>query len=1066
MGPDEILNLILRITSESAEPKRDLVELAAELKAFDGESATADVDVDTDPAKTALTDLKKGFADFRQDLQDVSVRAGPFGLSLENLLKVVGVLVPLVVSLGAALIALGAAAGAAVAGVAALTVAAVAAAGPIAALAIGAAVSYKKASTALDDYRQALQRVHTATIAQQHAEQSLEEAERNSQRAVEELRRARDDARTQISDQQESALQAQADAEYNLTQAQAEQQAAQEALNTAREEAVRTLFDMKQAADGAAISEERAQIALKRARDRLQELKDAGVKGLDLQSAVLDVRQAEEDLQTARENGRRSQEDLDAAEQRGIHNSTQMVAARDRIEQANRAAAEATTALAKATEENAKAQLLTVHRDDQVRAARQRVAEADRAVTEQRQRLTEATRKLQIAERDAAKQRELSASMRPGGAARELHAEIKELGKAWREVTGPSNDRIFAGLTDGIDSFLPTLRGLKGEFTDLGGVIGDAFRELGKEFGSPVWERFFSFFTEAASKVVPLMTGSFIDFARILANIAKAAMPSLLRALRGFSDWLDGVTSSTNDTNRLGDGIERLVDVAGSVGDLFVSIGKAIVAVGRAALGPGQELTDWLSEGIDKWAEWAAGPEGQAQINKFFEDMIPLAKEIAQLLVDIVDAALKWSQLMAPTIQDLLGIARSLAGPFNTLLGIFASLPAPIRDVIGVLFLFRGPIGTIVGLIFKLKLLRTILGGESLLGGAGLLSGLSRLKDGLISLGTSIGSKAGGLISRIGGLSGALRAVPYVAAGAAALEYGDDLGKAAAGLFGFSDAAIAATEANADALGVLSDAIYATFQSLPKGLQDAVSKLKGNRGIRDLFSDAELQSWADRLATGGAKAARAWNHEVRARVFDAQTKEALGQSAADVASKIGDAFAKEGVKSTRAANHTARSIALAFGKIPESASTAIKALGDGLLAGLDGIAKSVYDSAVNVADAIARGLKDKLKIKSPSKVMQGIGQAVGDGIVQGMRDRHSAVSKEADDIFGLLNRSAAGAITASVRGHKARRHSGSAGQTTQHFDMRPHVEGGDYPDADEYVADLSRNLRSRGFSLA
>lgn len=101
--------------------------------------------------------------------------------------------------------------------------------------------------------------------------------------------------------------------------------------------------------------------------------------------------------------------------------------------------------------------------------------------------------------------------------------------------------------------------------------------------------------------------------------------------------------------------------------------------------------------------------------------------------------------------------------------------------------------------------------------------------------------------------------------------------------------------------------------------------------------------------------------------------------ASDTAKKAGSSVAKSGASGT--GNSEAK----------ESAVTAGKGIGDGVVTGVLAKKKAAYDAGYEVGKASAKGTKDGAKVNSPSKISMLTGEGIGEGIILGIRHMNKAV---------------------------------------------------------------------------
>lgn len=96
----------------------------------------------------------------------------------------------------------------------------------------------------------------------------------------------------------------------------------------------------------------------------------------------------------------------------------------------------------------------------------------------------------------------------------------------------------------------------------------------------------------------------------------------------------------------------------------------------------------------------------------------------------------------------------------------------------------------------------------------------------------------------------------------------------------------------------------------------------------------------------------------------------------------------------------------------------------GLVNGIKNMIGSVGDAVKNIADRITGGLRDFLKISSPSRVLMQLGEDTGEGFIRGLERKITSIRREAAEM--------AAAVTETIGGMSAPRSavaSGSAGST-------------------------------------
>ncbi len=296
-----------------------------------------------------------------------------------------------------------------------------------------------------------------------------------------------------------------------------------------------------------------------------------------------------------------------------------------------------------------------------------------------------------------------------GSAAHKLAAAASDVSSAFAKAIAPGADAVFDGMADGLRSILPLVRSLQGPLTTLGKAVGDAFRTLGAELARPAWQSFFSMLANAAAQITPALTSSFISLARILRDIAAAAMPFLISGLQQVATALRSISDSTGGVEGLRGSIGGLVSQLGSWLDLIGQIGRVFLNFFAAAAPQGQQLVQWLTEGARALADWLGSAEGIAKVRDFLADVLPLAKELIEFFGRLAVAILAIGQALAPVLTPaiaglniLLEIITKAAGVFGELLGPVGDLMEALGPLGVVLAPVMGPLGLLIGLLSKL----------------------------------------------------------------------------------------------------------------------------------------------------------------------------------------------------------------------------------------------------------------------------------------------------------------------------------------------------------------------------
>lgn len=255
-----------------------------------------------------------------------------------------------------------------------------------------------------------------------------------------------------------------------------------------------------------------------------------------------------------------------------------------------------------------------------------------------------------------------------GTAAFALAGNAEDLANAFTNATAGGSDALFKGISDSIRDIVPLIGKLGPAFTQLGKAGGDALRSLGKEFSSPAWAKFFEFTIDSLGKLTPLFARSFGAMAKVLANIAQAAMPFLIQGFKAVASGIEAIADKTSDIKGLRDTIGGMVDSLKAWGKLLGGIGDLTGAFVQALAPIGDGIVASLGEGAHNLADWLRSSEGLRKVKQFFEDTGPLASELGKLILGIALALLQLGQLVSPALTPIFKAFNRLVGVLNDFL--------------------------------------------------------------------------------------------------------------------------------------------------------------------------------------------------------------------------------------------------------------------------------------------------------------------------------------------------------------------------------------------------------------
>ena len=480
---------------------------------------------------------------------------------------------------------------------------------------------------------------------------AVEQAAEAQAQAADGVRQAREslaDAVQQAADRQLAAAERVEQAEESLADAQVSARQAQEDLTRARRDAALELEDLSNRLASAQLSERDATLDVQEARARLQKVQAQGSKAslLDQERAQLALDQAVQRLKEQQAATKRLADEKEAADKAGVEGSETVRQAQERLAQAQEGVRDQQEALARAQMEQQRTQV------DNTRAlaeAQQRLADAQAGVAKAQRDGAEAVARAQeslaearisAAEQIASAERQVeSAQLSQAGAADQAAVaqakyqaaldklspsargtfdaieRLREAFRGWSESLQPRVMPLFTRAIDGLRRSLPSLTPFVEEAADAVGELQD---RASRGFKSPWWK---SFKKDLAGSVRPAIVGLGTAFGNIfkgMAGVIQAFLPhmdeisgSMRRITARFAKWGTNLKGSPKFERFLSYSAEQapiLAEFLGDIADAVYQVSKSLAplsgpfmaVLGAAARGLASiaETLPWLVQGL------------------------------------------------------------------------------------------------------------------------------------------------------------------------------------------------------------------------------------------------------------------------------------------------------------------------------------------------------------------------------------------------------------------------------------------------------------------------------------
>ena len=437
-------------------------------------------------------------------------------------------------------------------------------------------------------------------------------------------------------------------AKDNLTRATWRLRDSEDALARAAQNARERIQQLGFDAEDAALSQERAAIALEEARESLKRVQDLPPNSKARREAELAFKEADLNYRRAVDRNQDLQKEQNETTANGTRNIDEQVAASDEVLGATRDLLEAQLAYTKAVQENAEAQ-------EKLNKAKKGIFD-DGGGRDPLADLTESQKKFA----------EYLVSLKP---------KIKEL----KEAAGKE---LFKPLTEAIqnvvDNFFPALIPV---LEKTGGALGIAVKDFSKALTEKENLRDFE-------KVAATNVDTISKFGKVSGNLYDALMSLLAAAdplIRRFTDWVvtltDGWKASADaaqESGKLAGIFNTAGDAAAQLGRILGNIGSAFMTMGRAASGPGsggQMIFDALEGATERFEALTKRMEADGSLEKYFKGAASNFIKLGSIIVKVSKFFLKMAD-SENSGQFLDSVAKSIDIVGEAFLGLDETGPA------------------------------------------------------------------------------------------------------------------------------------------------------------------------------------------------------------------------------------------------------------------------------------------------------------------------------------------------------------------------------------------------------
>lgn len=218
------------------------------------------------------------------------------------------------------------------------------------------------------------------------------------------------------------------------------------------------------------------------------------------------------------------------------------------------------------------------------------------------------------------------------------------------------------GLRSGLNYFANSLGGLadvagKG-LASLGGQIGQAARKTGDLVSSAPFLAQITRIFHGLEPIVGNLADGLIFLARAIINVIEAAMPmaqAMAADFAAISQSLAEWTAAQLANGRMAAWLNKAYSIFKRTIGVIVDVLIGLFNIFRIGAGYAGEMGSSIEDAAARFRAWTGSAEGQARINKYFQDSLPALREMGKLLGMIASGfgGLAANQNVAPLLNQI-----------------------------------------------------------------------------------------------------------------------------------------------------------------------------------------------------------------------------------------------------------------------------------------------------------------------------------------------------------------------------------------------------------------------------
>lgn len=256
-----------------------------------------------------------------------------------------------------------------------------------------------------------------------------------------------------------------------------------------------------------------------------------------------------------------------------------------------------------------------------------------------------------------------------------LIGPMQALAQQFKSIRSDMRDAAYPRFAQAMSAAGPAVTVVGAGLTKMAGALGDVAANGARALSSGPWRRDIATIMDRNVTLFRTFASAGGSIANVFRNIAVAAGPMvqmLAEAFRGAMANLATWIQAKRESGALEAFFSRVGRLTLSVGHVLGDFGVGLINIFRGASPLAAGMGESLGAIAEKFRAWTESPAGQQRIHHFFQEMLPVVREIGNAVNTIVGGILKLGEN---------GEAASLLGTFETILKTILAIVSGLAKV-------------------------------------------------------------------------------------------------------------------------------------------------------------------------------------------------------------------------------------------------------------------------------------------------------------------------------------------------------------------------------------------------